>query len=66
MNNIYFALTALFLFPTVALAELDDFLLNTEETSEIAIEDATDEMMTRPINSSLTCKMGTSRRITAT
>ncbi len=46
MNNIYFALTALFLFPTVALAESDNSLLNTEETSEIAIEDATDEMMT--------------------
>jgi hypothetical protein len=46
MNNIYFALSALFLLPAVALAESDQPILNAEETSEIAIEDAADETMT--------------------
>jgi len=46
MNTIQVALTALFLFPTVALAESDESVLNSEETSEITIEDATDETMT--------------------
>lgn len=48
MNNIHVVLTALFLFPTVALAESDDSILNTEETSEITIEDATDETVAPP------------------
>jgi hypothetical protein len=46
MNNIYLVLTALLLVPTAALAESDDSLLNNGETSDIAIEDATDETMT--------------------
>jgi hypothetical protein len=45
MNNIHIALTALLL-PTVAFAESDDSLLNTEVTSEITIEDSTVETMT--------------------
>jgi len=46
MNTIQVALTALFLFPTVALAESDESVLNSEETSEITIEDVTVETMT--------------------
>jgi len=58
MRNVTLALTALFLFPTVALAESDDSVLNTDETSEIAIEDATDETMTPPDQNQLDPQQG--------
>jgi hypothetical protein len=58
MNNIQVALTALFLFPTVALAESDDSVLGTDETSEIAIEDTTDETMTPPDQNQLDPRNG--------